>query len=123
MELACVMFTAKMHYTRPSHDKLTDTCIHVQCMYHVDPLGQMECDGPLWAWLHTQAARYVEGESGEGARRFENVELCAGGVANKRLDVQISGCVLVREERDLDDIAELVGRRVARERERERERE
>ena len=41
------------------------------------------------------------------------MKLGAGGVANKCFDVQVSGCVLVREERHLDDIAELVGGRGA----------
>ena len=90
-------------------------------MYHVDPLGQLKCDGSLWAWLHTQAAGYVEGESWEGACRFKYMELCAGGVANKCLDVEVSGCVLIGKERNLDDITEPVGGRMAERREGGRE--
>ena len=83
------------------------------CTYHVYSLRQLECDGSLWTWLHTQAAWDVEGKPGEGACCFKHMKLGAGGVANKCFDVQVSGCVLVREERHLDDIAELVGGRVA----------
>jgi hypothetical protein len=82
-------------------------------LYHVDPLGQLECDGSLWAWLHAEAAGYVEGEPWEGACRLKYMELCAGGMADKCLDVQVSGCVLVGKERDLDDVTEPVGGRMA----------
>ena len=113
-----VSFTATTHYT------IVSSLAHaVTCMYHVDPLGQLECDGSLWAWLHAQAAGYVEGESWEGACRFKYMELCAGGVANKCLDVEVSGCVLIGKERDLDDVTEPVRGRMARGREGRRERE
>ena len=90
-------------------------------MYHVNPLGQLERDGSLWAWLHAQATWYVEGEPWERACRFKYMELRAGGVANKCLDVEVSGRVLVGKERDLDGVTEPVRGRMAGGREGERE--
>ena len=81
--------------------------------YPVYPFGELKCDRSMGAWLHTQAAWYVEGEPGKWACRFKYMELSTGRVANECLDVEVNGRVLLWEEGNFNDTAEPIGGRMA----------